>query len=124
VHKQCSVSPHVTNFTLLLHLYSQIQQLDPSRLSQDVFSQASSVLKARALELASNAAAAASEIASAVAAAQQEKAAAAEHVQQLAAANAQTTAQLSKRLRTALSELDETLPDTVSATNSYHTTLS
>jgi AAA domain len=40
-------------------LYSQIQQLDPSRLSQDVLSRAGSVLKARAVELVSNAAAAA-----------------------------------------------------------------
>jgi hypothetical protein len=100
------------------------------------------VLNARAVELASNTAAAASESATAAAAAQQEKtAAAAESIQQLtganaalitannelekkAAANAQTTAQLSKELRTALSELDETLPDTVSVTNSYHTMLS
>jgi AAA domain len=40
-------------------LHSQIQQLDPSRLSQDVLSRAGSVLKARAVGLVSNAAAAA-----------------------------------------------------------------
>jgi hypothetical protein len=80
VHKQCSVSTHVTNFTLSLHLYSQVQELlsTDAPLSKDTLSKAYTVLQEAADKLAADAAAEASKSDAATAAtAQQEEATAA-----------------------------------------------
>jgi hypothetical protein len=123
--------PRVTNCTLLLYLHLQVQELlsTDAPLSKDTLSKVGTVLKSAAIKLAADAAAASNSDTAAAALREQVAAAndtvsrptiANTELEKKAAANAQPTALLSKELRTVLTELDETLPDKVSATCSYN----